>query len=89
MSDRTLKQMAVSESGEVAESTCASPSWTPRSRNDCGFNTNPFENFDISGGSVLDGASLNQTVTIRDATVDTAPLQGSKDISDDDYLGCG
>lgn len=64
--------------------------WRPRERSDLGFNTNPFEDFDYRGGSSdLSDASLNRPVVIRDATEDTSPLQGSKDVSDDDYLDDG
>jgi len=63
--------------------------WTPRVHGDLALNTNPFESFDQTGSSPLDGASVTRTVPIRDATQDTAPLQGSKDVSDDDYLDDG
>jgi hypothetical protein len=61
--------------------------WSPRVRGDLELNTNPFENFDQSGNSLLDKDSVNRTVTIRDPAEDTAPLQGPKDISDDDFVG--
>lgn len=61
--------------------------WRPRVHGDLQFNPNPFENFNVSGASVVDTTSVNETVTIRDAAKDTAPLQGSKDVSDEDYLG--
>ncbi len=70
-----------------SEPTKPETSWRPRIHSEVEFNTNPFENFDVSGGSVLDGASLNRSVEIKDATENTAPLQGSKDVSDEDYLG--
>lgn len=64
--------------------------WRPRVNADCWLNTNPFEDFDYRGGrSALSEVSLNRPVLIRDATRDTSPLQGSKDISDDDYLDDG
>jgi hypothetical protein len=71
---------------EAGESK-ATTSWRPRIHGTLSVNTNPFEDFDISGGSVLDGAALNRSIEIKDPTKDTAPLQGSKDVSDEDYLG--
>jgi len=96
MSERTLqtesetipeKQPATTAEPAGSQQENQTMGWRPRVHSDYESNTNPFENFDTSGGSVLDGASLNRTVAIRDATEDTAPLQGSKDLSDEDYLG--
>jgi len=88
MSEKPL-QTITPESAVAEQAKHEKAPWKPRVRSDCELNTNPFERFDSRGCTILDGTSLNGTVAIRDATQDTAPLQGSKDISDDDYLGGG
>ena len=61
--------------------------WNPDVANGLKLNTNPFEKFDYSGSSPPSEADASVRMTIQDATVDTAPLQGSKDLSDKDHLG--
>jgi len=81
----------ISRSEKVTDSATAQPTqrdekaWRPKVHGELEANTNPFESFDYSGSSVQ-GASVNESLAIRDATKDTAPLQGSKDLSDDDSL---
>lgn len=53
-------------------------SWQPKIDSEPDFN--PFSNPDGAKASPLN------TPEIRDANKDTAPLQGSKDLSDDDSL---
>lgn len=86
MSDNPVKNVTSPEP-PASERERRATGWKPRVHGDLESNTNPFENFDITGASVLAGGSVTKAVTIQDATKDTAPLQGSKDISDDDYLG--
>ena len=80
-------QPAASEPSVIDPAQADRPAWSPEVDNGLKLNTNPFEKFDCSGNSPTGGAGVNPRMTIQDATVDTAPLQGSKDLSDDDHLG--
>lgn len=79
-------QPAAPEPSVVDPAPADRPGWNPDVDNGLKLNTNPFEKFDYSGNSPGD-AAVNPRMTIKDATVDTAPLQGSRDLSDDDHLG--
>lgn len=84
MAEKTLQSEMTSPAPPSREQV-----WRPRVDAEC-INTNPFEDFDYRGSrSELSGASIDRPVIIRDPARDTAPLQGSKDLSDDDYLGDG
>ena len=80
-------QPAAPEPSVIDPAQADPPVWNPDVDNGLKLNTNPFENFDYSGNSPTNDAAVNPRMTIQDATVDTAPLQGSKDLSDDDHLG--
>jgi hypothetical protein len=89
MAEEIAQAKTDSEQAAAGTAQSSEKPWSPRVSSECEFNTNPFERFDHSRAPPAEGASINRTVTIRDATEDTAPLQGSKDVSDDDYLGGG
>lgn len=87
ISQPAASEPSSTESAQVEPAQVDRPVWNPDVDSGLKLNTNPFEKFDYTGNSPPADAELNAPVTIRDAAVDTAPLQGSKDLSDDDHLG--
>ena len=86
MRRKTAKPLATKS--RVIDPVHAEPSaWNPSVDTGLKLNTNPFEKFDFSGNSTPSEVNASVRMTIQDATVDTAPLQGSKDLSDKDHLG--
>ena len=84
----TEKAVHTTSEPKVSDSVQADrPAWNPDVDDGLKLNTNPFEKFDYSGNSPSSDAAVNPRMTIRDASEDTAPLQGSRDLSDDDHLG--
>lgn len=87
MIDKTPQATAVSQPQVNNAAPVGPAAWRPDDDVGLALNTNPFEKFDHTGKSFPGDADVNSRTNIRDATVDTAPLQGSKDQSDDDHLG--